>query len=268
MNTKNWPDKGALMLIGRGLETKAIQYAKEMLHRHELFDANNHPDYYFLKPEKIDGNIKIDEVRDLITWNMGKPQISKKKVAVISPLQAMNLQAFNALLKTLEELPQTTLFILVTDKPSSIPATIRSRCHKIVFRENNPSVAQPELKTQILEDLEKLKKNQENPVSLAERWVKLDVKLLLSWWAIILSEQIKASLKGRRSDAQKRFALLDAIFDAKRYLDSKTTPNSQLLFESLLIQSLDPHLNPPPWGGISQGEREKPSPQGRGFNVN
>jgi len=56
------------------------------------------------------------------------------KVVLISPAHRMNINAANALLKVLEEPPTNTVFILVSDRPDLLPATIRSRCSTIGFR--------------------------------------------------------------------------------------------------------------------------------------
>ena len=91
-----------------------------------LMAAGAHPDALQLQP---DGKwIKVEQVRELIHWATLSAQQAQRKVCVIEQAEKMNLAAANALLKTLEEPPGNTLFLLLADAMEGIPATIRSRC--------------------------------------------------------------------------------------------------------------------------------------------
>jgi DNA polymerase III delta prime subunit len=245
LKTLHFPDNGTVMLIGNTLETVAIHHAKELLCRDQarseaLFNNEVHPDFKLLRPEKAEGALKIEEVRDLISWNRGKPQIAKKKVAIISPAHALNLQAANALLKTLEEPSLDSLFILVTNKPGLLPATIRSRCHKIVFRDAEEVLLPQEFKNRILQDLKALKLQKTNPIILTEHWVKQEPKLVLDAFYVVVAETLKqSSLLLANKAGKSSWKLLDAIIEAKGFLEAKVSPNFNLLFESLLIQYLE-----------------------------
>jgi DNA polymerase-3 subunit delta' len=94
-------------------------------------DAASHPDVTFTFPEK--GEIKIDAVRKLEETLFLKSLEGRKKIAIVDDADAMNINAANAFLKTLEEPPQDSLIILLSSNPGSLPDTIRSRCIAIRF---------------------------------------------------------------------------------------------------------------------------------------
>ncbi len=85
---------------------------------------------------EIDGasNRKIDDVRDLIEKINFTPSISKAKVYIIDEVHMLTKEAFNALLKTLEEPPPYAYFILATTELHKVPDTIQSRCQRFLFR--------------------------------------------------------------------------------------------------------------------------------------
>jgi DNA polymerase III subunit delta' len=75
--------------------------------------------------------IRVDEVRALSRRLALAAARGRRKVAVITPADALNERAQNTLLKTLEEPPPSTTFLLVTDQPDALLATVRSRCARI-----------------------------------------------------------------------------------------------------------------------------------------
>ncbi|MBI2613251.1 MAG: DNA polymerase III subunit gamma/tau [Candidatus Levybacteria bacterium] len=85
---------------------------------------------------EIDGasNRGIDEIRDLREKVKLSPAGSRKKVYIIDEVHMLTAEAFNALLKTLEEPPSHVVFILCTTEPHKVPSTILSRCLHIQFR--------------------------------------------------------------------------------------------------------------------------------------
>ena len=84
---------------------------------------------------EIDGasNRGIDEIRDLREKIRLSPSSSIKKIYIIDEVHMLTTEAFNALLKTLEEPPSHAQFILCTTEPQKIPETISSRCFNIRF---------------------------------------------------------------------------------------------------------------------------------------
>lgn len=85
---------------------------------------------------EIDGasNRGIDEIRDLREKVKLSPASARKKVYIIDEVHMLTQEAFNALLKTLEEPPSHVVFILCTTEPHKVPSTIVSRCLHIQFR--------------------------------------------------------------------------------------------------------------------------------------
>ena len=77
---------------------------------------------------------KIDDIRDLIEQTKYKPAIARYKIFIIDEVHMLTKEAFNALLKTLEEPPQYVKFILATTDPLKLPATILSRTQHFRFK--------------------------------------------------------------------------------------------------------------------------------------
>lgn len=76
-------------------------------------------------------DLKVEQVRQLQERLAFRPLEAKWKVAVLTPADALNHQAQNALLKTLEEPPRDTVLVLVTSAPDRLLPTIRSRCARV-----------------------------------------------------------------------------------------------------------------------------------------
>ena len=98
-----------------------------------LVAAGSHPDLTVIQPEEDSKVIKIDQIRKIIASVTLSPQYAGYKIIIISPADAMNRNAANSLLKTLEEPPGQALLVLSTDKPAHLPATVRSRCQQLKF---------------------------------------------------------------------------------------------------------------------------------------
>lgn len=79
-------------------------------------------------------NRGIDEIRDLREKVRYAPAEVRQKVYIIDEVHMLTPEAFNALLKTLEEPPSHVLFILATTEPHKLPATVVSRCQRLDFR--------------------------------------------------------------------------------------------------------------------------------------
>ena len=85
---------------------------------------------------EIDGasNNSVDQVRELRDHIKYMPAHSMYKIYIIDEVHMLSMQAFNALLKTLEEPPRHVMFIFATTEPQKIPITILSRCQRHDFR--------------------------------------------------------------------------------------------------------------------------------------
>jgi len=79
-------------------------------------------------------NRGIDEIRDLREKIQFRPNEARYKVYIIDEVHMLTKEAFNALLKTLEEPPDHAFFVLATTDPQKVPVTILSRCQRFDFR--------------------------------------------------------------------------------------------------------------------------------------
>lgn len=79
-------------------------------------------------------NRGIDDIRELRDKVIYPPARAKYKVYIIDEVHMLTIQAFNALLKTLEEPPKHLIFILATTEPEKLPQTILSRCQRFDFK--------------------------------------------------------------------------------------------------------------------------------------
>ena len=91
---------------------------------------------FSLDVKEIDGasNRGIDEIRDLRDDIKFSPASCRKKIYIIDEVHMLTTQAFNALLKTLEEPPEHAIFIFATTEINEVPATILSRCQRYDFK--------------------------------------------------------------------------------------------------------------------------------------
>jgi DNA polymerase III subunit gamma/tau len=79
-------------------------------------------------------NRGIDDIRDLRDKVRYSPVEVRRKVYIVDEVHMLSQEAFNALLKTLEEPPGRVIFVLATTEPHKLPATIISRCQRLDFR--------------------------------------------------------------------------------------------------------------------------------------
>jgi DNA polymerase III subunit delta' len=92
-----------------------------------------HPDVLIVEPGDS-GSIKVDQVRDIVDRAMYRPFDGKRRVVIIDDADALVSSAQNALLKTLEEPPSSSVFMLVTSRPDLLLPTVTSRCPRLRFR--------------------------------------------------------------------------------------------------------------------------------------
>lgn len=137
-----------------------------------LFESANHPDVRLLEPastgEDDDGGageegagrpraaapsrwIKVEAVRALSDFLSLTSHLAGTKVVLVDPADRLHPSAANALLKTLEE-PVNTRFLLVSNAPARLPATVRSRCVRIVLPLPDARTAQGWLREQGVAD--------------------------------------------------------------------------------------------------------------------
>lgn len=121
------------------------------------FATGAHPDFRVLAPvteddveaETAEGGkkakpspwISIEQVRELQDFVHVSSHRGGRKIILVCPAEALNVNAANALLKSLEEPPAQTQFILISHRPHRLPRTIVSRCRQLNLREPDPAVA-------------------------------------------------------------------------------------------------------------------------------
>lgn len=185
----------------------------------QLREAGSHPDLLVLEPEEEGKAIRVDAVRQLVDFMGQTAQQGGRKVIVLHPAEAMNQNAANALLKSLEEPTRDTFLLLVSDQPSRLLATIRSRCRVQTLATPSPAealgwltTALPELhveqhqallimsggaplralelhqldaiamRQQVVADIKGLIKQERSPSQIADAWSKFPLELLLDWF--------------------------------------------------------------------------------------
>jgi len=205
----------ALLLCQQPVDLQACGTCKACL----LLAAGSHPDNYVLEPEEADKAIKVDQVRELVSFVVQTAQLGGRKVVLIEPVEAMNLNAANALLKSLEEPAGNTVLLLVSHQPSRLLPTVKSRCVQqacplpghamslqwlqdalpecdreqceelLSLAAGSPLAAVRlhrqgiiEQRALVVEGVKKLLKSQQTPTQLAEAWNAVPLLLLFDWF--------------------------------------------------------------------------------------
>ena len=97
-----------------------------------------HADVLVVEPGDS-GTIKLDQVREAIDRTAYRPFEGRRRLVMIDGADALNVEAQNALLKTLEEPPPASVFVLITDRPDMLLPTVRSRCQRLRFGPLSPA---------------------------------------------------------------------------------------------------------------------------------
>ena len=121
---------------GWGEPLLASRFALALLEEDLEKDASAiaHPDLRWVEPTAPGATIRVDAIRDLNAFMHQTATQGRAKAAVLNRAERMNANAANALLKTLEEPPAESFLILVSDAPAQLPATVRSRCQRMMVR--------------------------------------------------------------------------------------------------------------------------------------
>jgi DNA polymerase-3 subunit delta' len=91
-----------------------------------------HADVLIVEPGDT-GSIKVEQVREAVERTAYRPFEGRKRVVIIDTADALMVAAQDALLKTLEEPPPASVFVLVTSRPDVLLPTVRSRCQRLRF---------------------------------------------------------------------------------------------------------------------------------------
>ncbi|MEH6556799.1 MAG: DNA polymerase III subunit delta' [Oceanicoccus sp.] len=202
----------------------------------QLLATGDHPDLKWLAPEEKSRQIKVDQVRAVVDFLGHTSQQGGYKIAVVTPAEAMNINAANALLKSLEEPTDKTLLFLISDRPGQLLPTIRSRCQHVNFpvppQEQSlqwlsgvvpgqtdanallyEASGQPltaldllsndglERRAQLDGDYRSVLQGSSSPLVIAEKWLEYDLDEVLVWLIGQLSELIKMKVASPAAEA-------------------------------------------------------------------
>lgn len=121
-------------------------YACGHCHSCAMFTANTHGDFFEIDDSR---GLGVDTIREVNRWATESTRHGVGKVALIHGVDRLNLNAANALLKTLEEPHQATYFLLLKETQASLLATIASRCQVIRLPAPQPDIAMTWLQAQL-----------------------------------------------------------------------------------------------------------------------
>jgi DNA polymerase III subunit delta' len=249
-----------------------------------LLSSDSHPDAHAVRLEDDAQQIKVDQVRELIESLALKSYRGGYKVGIIEGAETLNTNGANAFLKTLEEPSADTVLILVARPNHRLPATIASRCLRLSLRppptadaiawlqQNSPAdhpwqaalelaggapLLALQLDAQGLAALDadmrhsmaELADGSVDITLLADRWVRSNPGVRITWLENWITQRVHASLGGGTSHQSAEpvrlpaallkpkiralFELLDAARDLRRL--SATGMNQQLAVEALLV---------------------------------
>lgn len=235
-----------------------------------LLAAGSHPDLMSLQPEERGKAIRIDAVRELREFCAGRPHQGGWRVILIEPADALNVNAANALLKTLEEPGERTLLLLVSALPGRLPATVRSRCRLLRLATPAPAQALPWLRERVAPETDAqalLAQSEGRPLralelaagDLGKRIARLqalaaavtegslvpagaaaatlDTQLetldILDWFGERVAASARTAVTGRRVPPQALFEFRDRLTIVRREHAANANLNAELLWEGL-----------------------------------
>ena len=193
-----------------GQDTAAsLSHAKNLAKAVNSIDSCIHPDVFFIEPKGASRSIGIREIREVIRCANLKPYGAKKKVFIITEAHRMNIASANAFLKTLEEPPADTIFVLIANSIEAVIPTIASRCHVIKFPGTAPV---PKIEGSLRDFVN----------SLGSYPVKEDLKTKLDALAyyfrdILVSKMIK-------DETEELGRLIEKLITLRSYVDYNANP--------------------------------------------
>lgn len=222
----------------------------------QLMQAKTHPDFLMVEPEKTGQMIKIEQIREVLELTSSTSMQSGYRIIIIHPASAMNVYAVNALLKTLEEPPAKTLFILINDT-LRLPATILSRCQKVFFQKPKTIKTIDLLDQETLElrrtFYENLLTLADDPLKMAALWHEKELtfilNLLLVWLkdilrlkltngkALLVNADFETQIKlfSEKIETKKLLTYLSQVEEVYRMISRGLNLNRQLVLEGLFL---------------------------------
>jgi len=142
--------------------TDKIEIACQTCHACRLISGGVHPNCLWITPEKEGQAIKIDQIREASDFIAQTSLQGEYRILIIHPADQLNMNAANALLKTLEEPPQAAIIILINNQSGRLPATILSRCQRFNFARPAKQQALVWLKEEMARDKKELAADQDH----------------------------------------------------------------------------------------------------------
>jgi len=237
--------------------------------------AGQHPDLFVVRPTGDSLQIRVDDVRAFVADLALTSHGGGYRIGIVTPADALNAAAANALLKTLEEPPPRTVIALVSTTPSRLPATIRSRCLRLTVTAPGAAATQAWLAGQgrtgdlaaavdVLGDaplklfdadiaavtrlradtaraLDEAARGGADPAALAERWSRDEYELRLACIEAWLNARIRLSAASATGNIARQFELLDAMRELRREIDAPL--NKSVALERWLWRLADADSN-------------------------
>ncbi|SFG98666.1 DNA polymerase-3 subunit gamma/tau [Desulfotomaculum arcticum] len=184
-------------------------------------------------------NRGIDEIRDLKENIKYFPSLGCRRVYIVDEVHMLTSEAFNALLKTLEEPPAHVLFILATTEPHKVPLTILSRCQRFDFRPIPDEIIAGRLEEVAAKSDLKVDSGAIKAIvraaggSLRDAFSVLDQALLLSGDAAVTDDVVHGILGTVREEA---------LWEITRGIAEKNMPQVLSLIGRIVTEGKDLHL--------------------------
>ncbi|MBI3984514.1 MAG: DNA polymerase III subunit gamma/tau [Candidatus Levybacteria bacterium] len=188
---------------------------------------------------EIDGasNRGIDEIRDLKEKINLLPTKAFKKIYIIDEVHMLTTEAFNALLKTLEEPPSHAVFILCTTENYKLPKTVVSRCFRVDFKKATDGEIVRSLKRIVKAENIKIQEDVLLEIShLSEGSFRDSVKILEE---LVLTAGRKTITKGLLSSTYNTLGIEKALDDFINALSKKDTKKSFEIIALLVVGGMD-----------------------------
>ena len=210
---------------------------KDLCENCKAISNSNHIDVLEMDAASKTG---VDDVRDLIEFSRYGPTTAKYKIFIIDEVHMLSKQAFNALLKTLEEPPEYLKFIFATTEVKKIPVTVISRCQRFDLARVNSSNLFKFIKE--VKDKEKGKIKDEALkliVKISEGSVR-DALSLLDRALLSQNEKSEIDLK----EAQKIFGFFDKsyLINLFKFLFKGNEKEVINIYRSIYNQGVEPKL--------------------------
>ena len=217
----------------------------------QSFDNGNHPDIIYVRGEKK--NLLVDDIREQILETVDlKPYHYDKKIYIIEKADTMNVQAQNALLKTLEEPPAHAVFLLLAERAEAFLQTILSRVVTMKIRPLSADKSFRDMRQDILGKLEALPsmsegeayllakdlevyKNDLRFLDIMELWYRdlLAAKSLREERYLIQKDKKDAIFRGAKEPAERLAKKAAAVRTARQRLAMNA--NFRLTIEVMLM---------------------------------